>query len=207
MKRTMVLFIAATGIAMAISCNTGKKEEAGKEEKTASTQPAAMTPEQMVERGEYLVNSMACEDCHTPKLLGPNGPTPDMERRFGGHPADIKLAPVDLAVLKDYVLFNQHNTAVIGPWGASFAANISSDPTGIGNWQEENFITAIREGKNKGMMNGRTLLPPMPWQYFKNLNDDDLKAIFAYLKTTKPVSNLVPAPIPLDELKKSGMNK
>ncbi len=40
------------------------------------------------------------------------------------------------------------------------------------------------------------LLPPMPWPAFKNLNDDELKAIFAYLKSTKPISNMVPPPAP-----------
>jgi hypothetical protein len=68
--------------------------------------------------------------------------------------------------------------------------------TGIGNWQEENFMRAIREGKFKGIAAGRDLLPPMPWEMYKNLTDDELKAIFAYLKSTKPIKNIVPDPTP-----------
>jgi hypothetical protein len=57
-------------------------------------------------------------------------------------------------------------------------------------------MLAIREGKSKGLANARNLLPPMPWQMYRNFTDDELKAIFAYLKTTKPVKNLVPPPLP-----------
>ncbi len=92
-------------------------------------------------------------------------------------------------------------TSAVGPWGVSFAANLTSDPTGIGSWTEENFKRALKEGKYKGMPGGRTLLPPMPWQNFANISDEDVSAIFAYLKSTKPVKNVVPAPIPPDQLK------
>ena len=44
-------------------------------------------------------------------------------------------------------------------------------------------------------------MPPMPWQGIANLNDQDLKAIFAYLKSTKPVDNIVPAWVPINEVK------
>lgn len=201
MKKLLITFFAGLGIStMVISCGP---ETTNQEESAENVQSDTMTSEQMVERGEYLVNAIGCDDCHTPKIFGTNGPVPDMERRFSGHPAALKLAPADIALLKEYVLFNNHFTAVIGPWGASFAANISSDPTGIGNWEEENFLIAIKEGKNKGMMNGRPLLPPMPWHAYKNLSDEDLKSIFAYLKSTTPVNNLVPAPIPFEELQKA----
>jgi hypothetical protein len=101
-------------------------------------------------------------------------------------------------------MFGQHFTAAAGPWGVSFAANLTSDESGIGNWTEEQFFKAIREGKSKGMDNTRPLLPPMPWENFKNLTDDDLRAMFAYLKSTKPVRNVVPAPIPPTELANIG---
>ncbi len=91
-------------------------------------------------------------------------------------------------------------TSAVGPWGQSYSANISSDATGIGNWTEEQFIRALREGKYKGMKEGRSLLPPMPWFVYKNPSDTDLKAIFAYLKTTKPVETRVPGPKSLEEL-------
>jgi hypothetical protein len=93
------------------------------------------------------------------------------------------------------MLFNPDLTSVVGPWGVSFSANITSDGTGIGNWTESNFITAIRTGKIKGNASGRSILPPMPWFNYKNMTDEDLKSILAYLKTTVPVKNLVPQPI------------
>tara|TARA_R110002094_G_scaffold3622_1_gene11771 strand:- start:315 stop:614 length:300 start_codon:yes stop_codon:yes gene_type:complete len=86
-------------------------------------------------------------------------------------------------------------TAAVGPWGTSFAANLTPDETGIGNWSEAQFLKAIKEGKFKGMENTRPLLPPMPWTEYRNFTDEDLKAIFAYLKTIKPIDNVVPAAI------------
>ena len=83
----------------------------------------------------------------------------------------------------------------------SFAVNLTSYATGIGKWKEENFLRAIRDGKFKGLENGRSLLPPMPWFVYKNMTDEDLKAIFAYLKSTKPVVNAVPAPMQIADIK------
>jgi hypothetical protein len=101
------------------------------------------------------------------------------------------------------VLFNHNITAFVGPWGVSFAANLTSDETGIGNWTEAQFFKAIREGKYKGMDNTRPLLPPMPWNMYRNATDDDLRAIFTYLKSTAPVENRVPAPITPGQLAKN----
>jgi hypothetical protein len=156
----------------------------------------------LVARGEYLVNAIGCDDCHSPKKMGPNGPEIITELRLSGFPHDGKLPSVNKAeIKKGFSLFAPDLTAAVGPWGASFAANITSDETGIGNWTEANFIRAIRHGKLKGLENSRPLLPPMPWVTYKNFNDTDLRSIFAYLKTVKPVDNLVPAPIPLDQVK------
>ncbi len=91
-------------------------------------------------------------------------------------------------------------TNAVGPWGVSFAANISSDETGIGNWTEEQFLTALRKGKYKGMEGSRDLLPPMPWFVYKNFSDEDIRSIFAYLRSGKPVKNIVPAPKPWSDL-------
>jgi hypothetical protein len=54
---------------------------------------------------------------------------------------------------------------------------------------------------------GRPLLPPMPWFNYTNIKDEDLKAIFAYLKSTKPVRNVVPGAIPPNELGKYILKK
>ena len=71
--------------------------------------------------------------------------------------------------------------------------------TVVGNRSEAQFMKAIREGKLKGLDDARPLLPPMSWQNFKKLNDEDWKSIYAYLKTTKPVKNIVPQPITLKD--------
>ncbi len=88
-------------------------------------------------------------------------------------------------------------TAWAGPWGVSFAVNLTPDrETGIGEWNEEMFIKAMRTGKHQGQPNGRDILPPMPWPDLKDLTDGDLKAIWAYLRSVPPVKNQVPFPLP-----------
>jgi hypothetical protein len=89
---------------------------------------------------------------------------------------------------------NPHMTEWAGPWGVSFAANLTPDEvTGIGAWTPEVFIKAMRTGKHMG--SGRPILPPMPWPGIGKMSDDDLRAIFAYLHTLKPVNNQVPLPV------------
>lgn len=157
-----------------------------------------ISQDSMIKRGEYLVTIMGCDDCHSPKKFGPHGPEPDMDRRLSGHPSSMPLANVNAGELKSWILFNQGLTAFVGPWGVSYSANLTSDETGIGNWSEKQFIKALREGKYKGMDNTRPLLPPMPWPNFAKASDEDLKAIFSYLKSTKPIKNIVPAPVAPD---------
>lgn len=159
--------------------------------------------ESLVKHGEYLVKIMGCNDCHSPKNMGPNGPEIDMARRLSGYPSSRVMPPIDTNVVKNgFILFIGDLTASVGPWGNSFAANITSDSaTGIGKWTEDQFRRAILQGKFNGDKNGRMILPPMPWQEFSNLNDEDVTAIFAYLKSTNPVENKVPEPIAFKDLK------
>lgn len=180
---------AAMFVASIAACKSSASDKKA-ERPTVPTDP--------VTRGAYLVNGMGCDDCHSPKRMGPNGPEVIAELRFSGYPADRPIQQPDGGDLKKgFVLMGPDNTSSVGPWGTSFAANISGDATGIGNWTEEQFLTAMKQGKSKGVATNRMLLPPMPWTVYRNLNDEDLKAIFAYLKTTKPVHNVVPAPQPL----------
>jgi len=87
------------------------------------------------------------------------------------------------------------DTAWSGPWGISYSANLTPDPdTGLGVWTEDMFLKAIRTGKH--MSAGRPILPPMPWQGLAKLTDQDLKSIYAYLKTVPPVKNRVPDAVP-----------
>jgi hypothetical protein len=124
------------------------------------------------------------------------------ELRLSGFPGQGKLPPVDVNTVKSgWALMAPDLTSAVGPWGQSYAANITSDVTGIGAWPEENFMRAMREGKYKGLESGRPLLPPMPWMSFKNMPEEDLRAMYYFLKSTKPVRNIVPAPKPLTALK------
>jgi Cytochrome c len=180
-----------------VSCNNdaGNKNNAALSTSDNSTQTASISNDSLVKRGNYLVSSIGCDDCHSPKTMGPQGPQLDMEHRLSGYPADRPISKVTGEAMKNgWILMGGDLTSSVGPWGMSFAANLTSDSTGIGNWTEAQFITAIRKGKYKGIETNRDLLPPMPWQNFNHLGDDDLRAIFAYLKSTKPVHNVVPAP-------------
>ena len=150
-----------------------------------------------VKWGEHLVTVMSCGDCHTPKKMGPMGPEQDSSLGLSGHPAKMPPPDVDRKAMESKGLVVTNTlTAWVGPWGISYAANITSDTTGIGMWTEDQFIYCLRNGKFKGMEGSRTLLPPMPWQSFRYMTDDEMKAIFAYLKSTKPIMNLVPTAAP-----------
>ena len=169
---------------------------------SVTSEPVEPTQEQLIQNGEYLVTTMGCHDCHSPKEMGPQGPVVIADLMLSGYPADRPLKKVDPEIIKTgWSLMNEDLTSAVGMWGISFSANLTSDQTGIGNWTEENFKRALKEGKYKGLEVSRTLLPPMPWQNFVNMKDEDVKAIFAYLKSTKPVNNLVPPPVALGDIK------
>jgi len=150
----------------------------------------------LVEHGRYLVKIAGCGDCHSPKVMSEHGIEEDTTRLLSGHPADEPITAMPAAPGDGWMVTgNGHFTAWAGPWGISFAANLTSDEkTGIGNWTDDQFIKAMHTGKHRGY--GRPILPPMPWPNLSHATDDDLKAMLAYLKSTKPISNQVPAPIP-----------
>ncbi|WP_373521136.1 c-type cytochrome [Aquiflexum sp.] len=150
------------------------------------------------EYGRHLTLVSGCHDCHTPKKMGPNGPELDMEFQLSGHPTAIPLPELDRADLEQKgVAATQTLTAWIGPWGISYAANLTPDEdTGIGFWTEEQFSIALREGRYKGIKTARQLLPPMPWDMYSHMTDQETKAIYAYLKSIKPINNLVPNAVP-----------
>lgn len=157
------------------------------------------TVENPVERGKYLVTVSGCGDCHTPKIQGPGGvPMEDTTRVLSGHPADMPYpiwSPQDLQQRNAMTLSNAMFTSWTGPWGVSFAANLTpDDETGSGLWTEDMFIEAMRTGKHLGK--GRPILPPMPWFNLQKMTDSDLKAVWAYLRSLPPVHNQVPTPIP-----------
>jgi hypothetical protein len=149
------------------------------------------------EYGKHLVMITGCHDCHTPKKMGPRGPELDMDLELSGHPSKMPIPDVNRSEMEQKgVAATQTLTAWIGPWGVSYSANLTSDETGIGTWTEEQFFIALKEGRYKGLKNARPLLPPMPWELFQHMSDTEIKAIFAYLKSTKPISNVVPNALP-----------
>jgi mono/diheme cytochrome c family protein len=163
----------------------------------AACQGTSTAPAQSpIERGKHLVAVSDCNICHTPKKMGPNGPEPDMSRLLSGHPADENLPPAPAITANPWMITAAASmTAWSGPWGVSYPANLTPDEeTGIGAWDEKMFISAIRTGKHLG--GGRDILPPMPWQAYREYSDEDLKAIFAYLRSIPPVKNQVPDPLP-----------
>ncbi|MEW5796715.1 MAG: diheme cytochrome c-553 [Candidatus Zixiibacteriota bacterium] len=151
----------------------------------------------MVARGKYFVHMMGCGDCHSPKVMTAMGPVEDTTRLFCGQPANEVPPPYsgELNPATWMAACNSHMSAWVGPWGTSYAANLTSDKkTGLGNWTDEQFIQSMRTGKHRGY--GRDILPPMPWFNYRHATDDDLKAMLAYFKSTKPIVNQVPEPLP-----------
>lgn len=130
--------------------------------------PAALTQEQKVERGQYLTTIMGCNDCHTPGTFYGN---PDFDRKLSGS-----------------------ELGWVGPWGTTYARNLTPDmETGLGKWSEDDITKALRTGMRP---DGSTLLPPMPWQMYTNLSDDDVYSIAAYLKSLPAVSHKMPDRLP-----------
>ncbi len=197
--KKVIVFISLGMMLYVSSCySKDKKATVKNAEGQTAKRTADVSNQEKIQRGEYLVNIIGCADCHAPKKMTDKGPVPDMDRYLSGYNSSHPLPAFDTKVMqRDRVLmFTPDLTAASGPWGVSFAANLTPDETGIGNWTLDNFKTAIRKGKYKGLENSRDLLPPMPWPNFKNLNDNDLEAMFLYLKSLKPVNNLVPNAIP-----------
>ena len=159
----------------------------------------------MVEWGNYLVTMGGCNDCHSPKKLTPQGPMIDSSKMLSGHPASLALLPFDKNALtpNHWIQMSPDLTAYVGPWGISYAANLTPDSTtGIGAWTEDVFIKTLRTGKHLGQEKGREILPPMPWPEIAQMTDDDLRAIYQYLHSLPPIHNQVPAPVAPDQAMK-----
>lgn len=117
-----------------------------------------------VKYGEYLAGPLGhCMECHTPMTKPP---------------------------MRDYKnMMGAGGFVFHGPWGESVAANITPDnETGIGKWTDAQIKEAITDGVRP---DGTKLRPPMAFAYYKNISDDDLNAIVAYLRSLKPIKNEV----------------
>lgn len=188
--RQRITTIAITVASLTVAATIGTAAQ-----KNATAKKAEAAARAKVARGAYLVNVAGCNDCHTPFKPGPNGPEPDMTRELSGHPESLKMPPAPKLGDGPWVWAAAGtNTAFSGPWGVSYTANLTPDRlTGIGIWDEQMFIRTIRTGRHWGV--SRPILPPMPWQNFRHMTDEDLGAIYAYLRSIKPIRNQVPEPI------------
>lgn len=156
---------------------------------------AAQAATRMVARGATLVSIGGCNDCHTPMKFDADigMPIPDMTRMLSGHPEGAP-DPVTTLTGHDAAVFGPTFTSFRLPFGVVYTANLTPDKaTGLGDWNEGMFIKAVRTGRHMGGA-GRPILPPMPWQNLAQQSDEDLRAIFAFLRSIPAVRNDVPAP-------------
>ncbi len=197
MQKSTLLFVFLFGASISlhlVSC--GEKMNPKNDTTTVE-----VSEEDVIKNGKHLVEIMGCNDCHSPKKVGPKGPEIIEELLLSGYPSDRPVVTFDSKLIKEgFAMFYPDLTAAAGPWGISFAANLTPDETGIGNWSEEQFKKALTEGKLKGLDGSRTLLPPMPWVNHISLTDEEIHAVFTYLKSIKPVKNIVPNPISPDKM-------
>ena len=132
------------------------------------TRAGGATTAAKLKRGEYLATVIGCNDCHTPGVLFG---APDFSRKLSGSELGWR-----------------------GPWGVTYARNLTPDlETGIGKWSEAEIVKALRTGQRP---DGSVLLPPMPYQDFAIMTDNDAYAIAAYLKSIPPIQHKVPDRVP-----------
>ncbi len=191
MKTTIFLAVSASLLLMVPSCKEKQEDYSEKSE----AKVMALSKEESIKRGEYLVTVIGCDHCHSPKKMTDQGPVPDLDRWMMGYPANdpVPEVPENAVGPGRWVLLNNDLTVAVGPWGTSFGANLTPDDSGIGSWSFDQFKKAMTEGKYKGMENSRPLMPPMPWQSFGHLSNEDLKAIYDYLMSIPPIENVVPS--------------
>ncbi len=191
--QAMLVICVIAGICIT-SCNQPVTE-------TQAAEPE-MTTQDYILKGKHLTTIGGCQDCHSPKIMENGGMKFDESRMLSGHPQDSPLPPIDTKSLEpgNWLSFSPDLTAFIGPWGMSFARNLTPHETGIKGWTVETFIKAMRTGKHMGVEQGRPIMPPMPWEILGELPDEDLKAIHAYLMSISPVDNYVPDPKSPDEV-------
>lgn len=151
---------------------------------TSERIPADWEQKSYIERGDYLVNYLGhCVNCHTP--LKPDGQS-DVARYLSGVPAKFagaKAGPPQVAGFP-------------GPRGSRvYAKNITPDPeTGIGRWTEDQFVQTFKTGVRPDGVKYR--ISPMEWNVYANMQEEDIRAIYRYLRTVKSVANKAPENIP-----------
>jgi mono/diheme cytochrome c family protein len=190
MKRIQLVLFSLATFSVVISLGSCTKKEANAGSEAAAPAAAKPNDADAVKRGEYLVSVVgSCNDCHTPWKMGEHGPEPDMTRMLSGSPEGMVLKAPKLE-MPWMAAGSATMTAWAGPWGISYTHNLTPDSTGLGTWDETTFKLALRNGKHIG--NGRPIMPPMPWQTIGKMTDDDLHAVWMYLRSIPPVKNTPP---------------
>jgi hypothetical protein len=160
--------------------------------------PAAGSKLKSADMGAHLVTICGCDDCHSPKTFTAQGPQVDRTKRLSGHPSGQPIPavpPMVIAPDKWGALTTNDLTAWAGPWGVSYAFNLTPDKaTGLGNWTLDMFKKVMRSGKD--VSGQRDILPPMPWYNYASMTDAEFQAMWTYLQSVPVVSNAVPTPIP-----------
>lgn len=182
--RYVIIPAVLTAALLSMAADTGQRSS-----KPAAKKPAGSTA--MVERGRYLVMVGGCNDCHTPMKMTPLGPMADYDRALSGHPQDA-ADPAGTLGKTDVALTGTDLTVWRQPFGVVYARNLTPHKSGLGEWTEAQFIATLRRGRHQG--DGRPLLPPMPWYNYANMPTEDLRAVWSYLRTLKPIDNTVPDP-------------
>jgi mono/diheme cytochrome c family protein len=128
----------------------------------------ASADEAQLARGKYLVGIAGCNDCHTPGYFFGK---PDMAKFLAGSDVGFEIPGL----------------------GVFVGRNLTPDKeTGIGEWTEDQIITALQTGKRP---DGRELAPIMPWHALATLTKEDVTAMAAFLKSIPAVSNKIPDPV------------
>jgi hypothetical protein len=128
------------------------------------------SPENKIEYGRYLTNAAVCIECHT---------------------------PVNRGQIIEELAFSGGRMLQLPTGGTSVSSNITPDKeTGIGGWTEEQFIQRFKVFNPNADQTDNKIKPGefntiMPWAKYSQMTDEDLAAIYAYLKTLKPISNKV----------------
>ena len=126
---------------------------------------------EVVQHGRYLVSLLGCGTCHTEgALVG----EPDTDKLLAGSHTGIAYS----------------NPLQVKNPGVVYPANLTPDKqTGIGNWTEQQIIAMVRTGTDN---HGSAALPVMPWPAYAIINEEDARAIAAYLLSLPSVHNEVP---------------
>ena len=194
--RPFVMGLAFTSIFF-IGCSENKPDEPAVASTTVAEKPNFGIYETQAKWGEHLVTIGGCNDCHTPKKMTPMGPVDDSTLILSGHPEKLPAPDVDRKAMESKgLVVTSDFTSWIGPWGISYSANLTPHETGTGSWTEDQFLYAVKNSVSKGLPGARPLMPPMSMMPVKHMTNEELKAIFAYLKTIKPIKNTSVQPTP-----------